>query len=112
VFESEVDIPRADRLEASDAHDGEPGPDDSRPSATRVRHWMWSWPSKLAVALIRVYQWTISPLLGSHCRFAPSCSQYTLEAISRHGLLRGSLLGARRLGRCHPFHEGGFDPVP
>ena len=71
-----------------------------------------TWPAKVAVAVLRIYQWTISPLLGAHCRFAPSCSQYTLEAITRHGLLRGTVLGVRRLGRCHPFHEGGFDPVP
>ena len=71
-----------------------------------------SWPAKAAIAVLRLYQWTLSPLLGAHCRFAPSCSQYTALAIARHGLLRGGLLGARRLGRCHPFHEGGFDPVP
>jgi len=70
------------------------------------------WPARLAVVSIRVYQLTLSPLLGPHCRFAPSCSQYTLEAIARYGLIRGAVLGARRIGRCHPFHEGGFDPVP
>lgn len=66
----------------------------------------------LATFLIRLYQWTVSPLLGPRCRFYPSCSSYTLEAITRFGVLRGSWLGAKRLGRCHPWHPGGFDPVP
>jgi uncharacterized protein len=62
--------------------------------------------------LIRGYQLVVSPWLGDNCRFYPSCSQYTLEAIDRHGTLRGSWLGARRIACCHPFHPGGFDPVP
>ena len=66
----------------------------------------------LAAFLIRVYQWTVSPLLGPACRFHPSCSQYTLEAIERFGVIRGGWLGVRRLARCHPWHPGGFDPVP
>jgi putative membrane protein insertion efficiency factor len=66
----------------------------------------------LALFLIRLYQWTVSPLLGPRCRFYPSCSQYALEAVSRFGLIRGLWLGARRLGRCHPWHPGGVDPVP
>ena len=64
------------------------------------------------IALIRAYQWFISPLLGPHCRFYPSCSQYAREAIERHGALRGSGLALRRLLRCHPWHPGGVDPVP
>ena len=66
----------------------------------------------LAIALIRLYQWTISPLLGRNCRFHPSCSQYALEAIERFGILRGSWLAVTRIGRCHPWHPGGYDPVP
>ena len=66
----------------------------------------------VATLLIRVYQWTVSPLLGPTCRFHPSCSNYALEAINRFGLLRGGWLTVKRLGRCHPWHPGGFDPVP
>jgi putative membrane protein insertion efficiency factor len=62
--------------------------------------------------LIRGYQIMVSPLLPPSCRFTPSCSQYALEAVARYGALRGSWLAARRLARCHPFHPGGFDPVP
>lgn len=65
-----------------------------------------------ALALIRLYQLTLSPVFGSHCRFHPTCSAYTHEAIVKHGLLRGVSLGIRRLLRCHPFHAGGIDPVP
>ncbi|MBS1247366.1 MAG: hypothetical protein H6R48_155 [Proteobacteria bacterium] len=66
----------------------------------------------LLTALIRGYQWFISPLLGNHCRFYPSCSQYAREAIERHGVLRGVWLAIRRVARCHPWHPGGVDPVP
>jgi putative membrane protein insertion efficiency factor len=66
----------------------------------------------VAAFLIRLYQCTISPLLGPACRYHPTCSQYALEAIERFGLMRGSWLALRRLGRCHPWHAGGFDPVP
>jgi hypothetical protein len=66
----------------------------------------------ILIALIRGYQWFISPLLGNHCRFYPSCSQYAREAIERHGALRGVWLAIRRLSRCHPWHPGGIDPVP
>lgn len=62
--------------------------------------------------LIRGYQLTVRPMLGPRCRFYPSCSEYSMEALRRHGLLRGVWLTARRLGRCHPLHPGGFDPVP
>jgi uncharacterized protein len=65
----------------------------------------------VAAFLIRVYQWTVSPLLGPRCRFYPSCSQYALEALMRFGVLEGGWLAARRLARCHPWHPGGFDPV-
>ncbi|MFC2044161.1 membrane protein insertion efficiency factor YidD [Chloroflexota bacterium] len=62
--------------------------------------------------LIRYYQLTLSQVMSPRCRFVPSCSQYTYEGISRHGLLKGVWLGVRRLARCHPFYPGGYDPVP
>lgn len=61
---------------------------------------------------IKLYQYLISPLLGPHCRFYPSCSHYAVEAIERHGIAYGSYLAVRRLSRCHPWHAGGLDPVP
>jgi uncharacterized protein len=69
-------------------------------------------PQRLLALLIRGYQRLLSPLLPPSCRFHPSCSQYALEAIQRHGALKGSWLAVRRLARCHPFNVGGFDPVP
>jgi putative membrane protein insertion efficiency factor len=64
------------------------------------------------ILLLRAYQLMLSPLLGNHCRFYPSCSHYAVEAIERYGPWRGSLLAVRRLLRCHPWHPGGIDPVP
>jgi len=62
--------------------------------------------------IIRAYQLAISPMLGNRCRFHPSCSDYAMEALRRHGLLHGLWLATRRIGRCHPWHPGGYDPVP
>ena len=67
---------------------------------------------RLIAAAIRAYQLALSPLLGQRCRFYPSCSQYTLEAVMRFGVLKGGWLGLRRLARCHPWHAGGYDPLP
>ncbi len=64
------------------------------------------------ILLIRIYRLLFSPWIGQHCRFHPTCSAYAIEAIRRHGAARGSWLAAKRLGRCHPWHEGGVDPVP
>lgn len=69
-------------------------------------------PARVLLIPIRFYRAFIGPLLGPRCRFAPSCSAYGLEAIARHGALRGLWLTIRRIGRCHPFHPGGLDPVP
>lgn len=67
---------------------------------------------KILIAIIRAYRYLLSPWLGQSCRFHPSCSHYALESIETHGSLRGSLLALRRLLRCHPWHRGGYDPVP
>ncbi len=72
------------------------------------------WLERAAIALlslfVRLYQLTISPLLGPTCRFEPSCSRYLVEAWMKHGLVHGTVLGVRRLSRCHPWHPGGYDP--
>ncbi|MBL4781380.1 MAG: membrane protein insertion efficiency factor YidD [Porticoccaceae bacterium] len=68
--------------------------------------------AKSMVFLIKLYQYLISPWLGSNCRFYPTCSEYTLQALQQHGSLQGSLLAVIRICKCHPFHSGGLDPVP
>jgi putative membrane protein insertion efficiency factor len=68
-------------------------------------------PRRLAMGLLRAYQLIVSPLLGPRCRFVPSCSAYTSEAIRRYGVLGGAWRGLGRILRCHPFHPGGFDPL-
>ncbi len=68
--------------------------------------------SRAIVAAIRVYQWTLRPFIGAHCRFAPSCSEYAIEAVRGHGALRGAGLAAWRVLRCNPWNAGGYDPVP
>lgn len=67
---------------------------------------------RLSVFLISIYQVCLSPFLGNRCRFYPSCSAYAREAIEEYGVIKGSAMAARRLSRCHPWHEGGVDPVP
>ncbi|MFH0769696.1 MAG: membrane protein insertion efficiency factor YidD [Chloroflexota bacterium] len=67
---------------------------------------------EFALGLIRLYQLTLSQVIPPSCRFTPTCSQYTYDAIKRYGLPRGVWLGTKRLARCHPFHPGGYDPVP
>jgi len=71
-----------------------------------------SLPARLLLLLVEAYRVALSPLVGGHCRFWPSCSAYAEEALRRHGARRGAALALRRVLRCHPFHPGGFDPVP
>jgi putative membrane protein insertion efficiency factor len=68
--------------------------------------------ARALVFLVRCYQVGLSPVLGGQCRYFPTCSAYAIEALQRHGALRGTWLAARRIGRCHPFRPGGYDPVP
>lgn len=70
-----------------------------------------SLPRRLLSGLIFLYQRLLSPRLGANCRFMPTCSQYARDAIETHGVFRGTFMAARRLSRCHPLHEGGYDPV-
>jgi len=67
---------------------------------------------KTVIFIIRIYQYIISPYLAPGCRYTPSCSHYSMEAVERFGVVKGSWLAIRRIARCHPWHEGGFDPVP
>ena len=71
-----------------------------------------SLPQRLLLALIRFYRGAISPYLPRSCRYTPTCSQYALEAVQNYGALKGGWLALRRILRCHPFHPGGYDPVP
>ncbi|MBT3010934.1 MAG: membrane protein insertion efficiency factor YidD [Candidatus Thiodiazotropha sp. (ex Lucina aurantia)] len=67
---------------------------------------------RIVISLIKLYQTILSPFVGQHCRFYPSCSTYALEALEKHGTLQGLWLSIKRVSRCHPWHEGGVDPVP
>jgi putative membrane protein insertion efficiency factor len=67
-------------------------------------------PGTLLIAAARVYQWTLSPLIGRQCRFEPTCSNYFIESVEKHGAIRGLWRGMKRIARCHPFHPGGYDP--
>ena len=66
----------------------------------------------LLIFLVKVYQWFISPFLKKNCRFQPTCSSYMIHAIKKYGSIKGTYLGIKRLSKCHPFHKGGYDPVP
>lgn len=67
---------------------------------------------RILIALIRLYQLALSPFIGNQCRFTPTCSHYAREAVEKHGALKGGWMALRRIGRCHPLHPGGHDPVP
>lgn len=85
-------------------------------SAAPLRPPLWrrvvGLPAAVLVAAVRVYQWTLRPVIGANCRFEPSCSHYAVEALRRHGASRGAALSAWRVLRCNPWTAGGYDPVP
>lgn len=68
--------------------------------------------SRILELLIRAYQYVISPMLGPRCRFIPSCSEYSIQALRKYGAVKGLWLSVKRVGRCHPWHDGGYDPLP
>lgn len=72
--------------------------------------WLVEIPSKLAIAMVRFYQWGISPLLGKNCRYLPTCSEYYILAVQKYGVIKGTVKGAMRILRCHPWCKGGYDP--
>ncbi|MBW3542156.1 MAG: membrane protein insertion efficiency factor YidD [Planctomycetes bacterium] len=72
--------------------------------------WLWKLPRRLLVALVRLYQLVLSPLVGRQCRFAPTCSEYFIGAVEKYGAIAGTCRGIARILRCHPFHRGGYDP--
>ena len=67
---------------------------------------------KLLITLIQAYRYLLSPFFGTSCRYTPSCSQYAIDAVQTHGVMKGLWLATKRIGSCHPWHAGGFDPVP
>ncbi len=69
-------------------------------------------PRKIAIVLLKIYSAIVSPFLGNNCRFHPTCSHYSKDAIEMHGVARGGFLTIKRISKCHPFHPGGYDPVP
>ena len=71
---------------------------------------LWLLPSSLLIVGVRIYQSTLSPLIGRHCRFEPTCSAYFIEAVRKYGAIRGTWRGIKRIGRCHPWNAGGYDP--
>jgi putative membrane protein insertion efficiency factor len=77
---------------------------------TRLAKTAWRLPGTLLVSSVRLYQWTLSPLIGRHCRFDPTCSAYFIQAVEKYGAVRGAWRGLKRIGRCHPFNPGGYDP--
>ncbi len=84
------------------------------PSSTNRRKTPWQWlsrlPGEVLIFLVRIYQWTLSPLVGRQCRFQPTCSNYFIQAVRKYGALRGSWRGVCRILRCHPWNPGGYDP--
>ncbi len=76
----------------------------------KVWFWLRSLPAWLLIGMVKVYQWTLSPIVGRQCRFQPTCSHYFIGAVQKYGAIRGTLKGIARIARCNPFHKGGWDP--
>ena len=77
---------------------------------SNAANWILKAPANLLVGLVRIYQWLLSPLFGGRCRFYPSCSEYFIGAVRKHGAFSGAMRGIWRIMRCHPFNPGGYDP--
>jgi putative membrane protein insertion efficiency factor len=77
---------------------------------SKLARGIWRLPRWLLILAARAYQWTLSPLIGRQCRFEPTCSNYFIEAVGKYGAVRGTWRGVLRIGRCHPFQSGGYDP--
>jgi len=77
---------------------------------SRFASMLWQLPATLLICAVRGYQWTLSPLIGRHCRFEPTCSAYFIVAVQKYGAVRGAWRGILRIGRCNPFNAGGHDP--
>ncbi len=88
------------------------GEESSAASQPRPLSWTapGDWLALALILLVRIYQWTLSPFLGGQCRFEPSCSRYFIQAVQKYGAISGACRGVRRIGRCHPWHPGGYDP--
>ena len=80
-------------------------------TARQTVRWMFGLPARTLIALARLYQMTLSPLIGRQCKFQPTCSDYFIQAVQKHGAVRGMCKGAWRILRCNPFGKGGYDPV-
>lgn len=76
----------------------------------RLANCLWNLPANTIIGLVKVYQWTLSPIIGRQCRFIPTCSNYMIQAIQKYGAVKGTLKGIYRLLRCHPFCKAGYDP--
>lgn len=75
-----------------------------------ILHFLWNIPARMLIGLVRLYQILLSPIFGRQCRFEPTCSNYFIATVKKHGAVVGSWRGIRRICRCHPFHPGGYDP--
>ena len=107
-------LPESDAPHASLEHsapDTQPDGSETNEALARMSAWR-QLPRRALILGVRGYQLTLSPILGGACRYYPSCSAYAIEALERHGAVRGGWMALRRIGRCHPFRPGGFDPVP